>query len=74
MKYDFSNVTPEKLSELFPIILTEHDAAWAERYLAEKALIERILGKENILRIFHYGSTSVPGLIAKPTIDILLGD
>jgi GrpB-like predicted nucleotidyltransferase (UPF0157 family) len=30
-----------------------------------------VIGEENIVRISHIGSTSVPGLKAKPTIDIL---
>lgn len=30
------------------------------------------IGEENILRINHIGSTCVKGLIAKPTVDILL--
>jgi GrpB-like predicted nucleotidyltransferase (UPF0157 family) len=72
MRYDFSGVTPEMRAKLFPIILVEHNPQWFNNYLIEKAFIERILGKENIVRISHYGSTSVPGLIAKPTIDILL--
>jgi Uncharacterized conserved protein len=31
-----------------------------------------LIGTENIARISHFGSTSVPGLMAKPTVDILL--
>ena len=72
MRYDFSGVTPEMRTKLFPVILVEHNPRWFDNYLIEKAFIERILGKENIVRISHYGSTAVPGLIAKPTIDILL--
>lgn len=34
--------------------------------------MERLIGTDNIFRIRHFGSTSVPGLTAKPTIDILL--
>ena len=59
-------------TKLFPIILEEHNPQWFDNYLIEKSFIERVLGKENIIRISHYGSTSIPGLIAKPTIDILL--
>ena len=51
MRYDFSGVTPERLTELFPIILTGHDPQWTHNYLIEKAFIERILGNENIVRI-----------------------
>ena len=67
-----SDMTNEELWQLFPIILVEHDPLWRERYLAEKRVIKTGIGKENILRINHMGSTSVPELIAKPTIDILL--
>jgi GrpB-like predicted nucleotidyltransferase (UPF0157 family) len=41
-------------------------------YSSEKDLIERAVGIQNIVRIRHYGSTSIPGIVAKPTIDILL--
>jgi len=62
----------EELGRLFPIILSEHDPAWAGLYVAERNRIEQAAGRENIVRISHYGSTSVPGLVAKPTIAILL--
>jgi GrpB-like predicted nucleotidyltransferase (UPF0157 family) len=52
--------------------LREHDPAWSEWFIEEKANLERLIGKENIIRISHYGSTAVPGLLAKPTVDILL--
>jgi GrpB-like predicted nucleotidyltransferase (UPF0157 family) len=72
MRYDFSGITPEMRIKLFPIILEEHSPQWFDNYLIEKSFIEGVLGKDNIVRISHYGSTSIPGLIAKPTIDILL--
>jgi GrpB-like predicted nucleotidyltransferase (UPF0157 family) len=62
----------EELGRLFPIILSEHDPAWAGLYAAEQDRIVGAVGRENIVRISHYGSTSIPGLIAKPTIDILI--
>jgi GrpB-like predicted nucleotidyltransferase (UPF0157 family) len=62
----------EELGRLFPIILSEHDPAWAGLYAAERDRIARAVGRENIARISHCGSTSIPGLIAKPTIDILI--
>lgn len=67
-----SEMTNQELWTLFPIILTSHDPAWTERYAQERKRIERTMGEENITRISHIGSTAVPGLIAKPTIDILL--
>ncbi len=71
MREDFSNVSEERLSELFPVILEPYNPEWPVFYSSEKELLESVFG-EKILRISHIGSTSVPGLIAKPTIDILL--
>ncbi len=67
-----SEMTNAELWALFPIILAPHNPAWAQRYESERKRIEHALGKENIARVSHIGSTAVPGLIAKPTIDILL--
>lgn len=61
-----------ELGRLFPIILSDYNPAWPALYSAEKALIESRIGENNLVRISHYGSTSIPGITAKPTIDILL--
>lgn len=68
---DFSKVTPKMLMQLFPVILTEYNPEFKIRYEEEKIFLQEVLG-DNIIRINHYGSTSVKGLLAKPTIDILL--
>ena len=65
-------MTTEELGRLFPIIISEHDPMWHALYLIEKTNLEQMIGLNNIVRINHYGSTSVPNLYAKPTIDILL--
>lgn len=65
-------MTNDELWALFPIILSPHDPAWAARYAQERARIKRVIGKKNVARVSHIGSTAVKGLIAKPTIDILL--
>jgi GrpB-like predicted nucleotidyltransferase (UPF0157 family) len=65
-------MTKEEMLRLFPVILCEHKPEWRDTYLQEKKLIERSVGKQNIVRMSHIGSTAVPGIIAKPTIDILL--
>lgn len=49
-----------------------HDGRWAELYRAEAAAIRAALG-DYVAGIEHFGSTAVPGLIAKPIIDILIG-
>jgi len=65
-------MTKEELWELFPIILSEHNPVWKQNFLTEKAVIEEVVGIENIQRLSHIGSTAVTGLKAKPTVDILL--
>lgn len=52
------------------VVVTEYDPSWAEKFEAEAAKIQEILG-ENCVAIHHIGSTAVPGLAAKPIIDML---
>ena len=54
---------------LQPIVIVEPDPAWPAWYEAEAARVAEVLGAV-VLRIEHVGSTSVPGLPAKPIIDI----
>ncbi len=54
-----------------PIVLAEYDPAWPATYAREASRVHEILGS-TVLRIEHVGSTSIPGLPAKPIIDILL--
>jgi putative glutamine amidotransferase len=49
--------------------LSDHDPAWAQFFEAEAARIREALG-DLMQRIDHVGSTAVPGLAAKPVIDI----
>ena len=53
------------------ILLKPYDDKWPVLFEREKNRISKIL-KERALMIEHIGSTSVPGLTAKPIIDILL--
>jgi len=53
------------------IELAEYDPEWPRLYEREAERIGRALGAR-MLRIEHVGSTSVPGLAAKPVIDIVL--
>jgi GrpB-like predicted nucleotidyltransferase (UPF0157 family) len=54
-----------------PIQLAEYDPEWPGLYDREAARIRSILG-DRALRLEHVGSTSIPGLAAKPIIDIVL--
>jgi len=49
--------------------IEEHDPAWAEHYLRVEDQVRGALG-DRVVTIQHIGSTSVPGLPAKPIIDI----
>jgi GrpB-like predicted nucleotidyltransferase (UPF0157 family) len=53
------------------ITLVEYDPCWPSMFAAEAAGIREVLGPA-ALRIDHIGSTSVPGLLAKPIIDICM--
>jgi GrpB-like predicted nucleotidyltransferase (UPF0157 family) len=53
------------------IHLEEYDPRWPELFKREAKRIRSALG-DKMLRLEHVGSTSVPGLCAKPVIDILL--
>jgi GrpB-like predicted nucleotidyltransferase (UPF0157 family) len=72
MNKPLSEMTLLELWELFPIILKEHNTKYKKWYEDEKSNIFSIVGISDICRINHIGSSAVPGLIAKPTIDILL--
>ena len=53
------------------ITLVEYDERWPDLFEKEAKRIRSILGNK-VLLLEHVGSTSVPGLCAKPIIDILL--
>jgi GrpB-like predicted nucleotidyltransferase (UPF0157 family) len=54
------------------VALAAPDGRWATAYALEEAVIRRMLG-DLALDIQHFGSTSIPGIKAKPIIDILVG-
>jgi GrpB-like predicted nucleotidyltransferase (UPF0157 family) len=54
------------------IELVEYDPTWPRQYEAVAARIRSALGDTAIV-LEHAGSTSVPGLAAKPVIDVVLG-
>jgi GrpB-like predicted nucleotidyltransferase (UPF0157 family) len=56
-----------------PIVIADYDPAWPERFERERAEILRVCGVAPFVRIEHMGSTAVPGLAAKPIIDIMPG-
>ncbi|MYL29595.1 GrpB family protein [Halobacillus halophilus] len=51
--------------------LHHYQHVWPERFAAEKTKIRRCLGKD--YPVEHIGSTAVPGMKAKPVVDLMLG-
>lgn len=54
------------------IVIKDYDPHWAGKFEEEKTRLLNVIGKW-VLEIHHIGSTAVPGLGAKPVIDILIG-
>ncbi len=54
------------------IEIVPYDPLWPGLFLREKEHLEACLPRDLILRIEHFGSTAVPGLAAKPIIDMLV--
>lgn len=67
-----SDLTPEEFQKTFPIVLKPYNPAYRDWYEAEKALILKTVRADDVIRIQHIGSSAVPGLVAKPIVDILL--
>jgi GrpB-like predicted nucleotidyltransferase (UPF0157 family) len=68
--------TPEPAVGIFvgglekqPVVLVDHRPEWAARFAAERVRIQAALGAVAV-RVEHIGSTAVPGLAAKPIVDI----
>ncbi len=55
------------------IHIVSYDPSWSDKFEEEKRLIEKTLGSWIVGGVHHVGSTSVPGLSAKPVIDIMVG-
>ena len=53
------------------IELVDHDPQWKDLFRSERLELEREMG-DLILSIEHIGSTAIPGLAAKPVVDIMV--
>lgn len=56
-----------------PITLSEYNPEWPMKFNQEKDFLTSVIGKYLIGSIEHIGSTAVPGLTAKPVVDIMFG-
>lgn len=52
------------------ITVVDYDPSWPDKFLSEAENVRGIL-KDNLIEIYHIGSTAVPGLAAKPVIDMM---
>ena len=55
------------------VVLVESDERWPALFAAEAARLHVVLGAGLVTAIEHFGSTAIPGLAAKPVVDILVG-
>ena len=54
------------------VALVDPDPAWADQYREMAGWLRHRLGPEIALRTEHYGSTAIPGIPAKPIVDMLI--
>jgi GrpB-like predicted nucleotidyltransferase (UPF0157 family) len=55
------------------VVVVEYTPQWKMLFEQESALLRNVLDRDLVTRIEHFGSTAVPGLAAKPIIDLLVG-
>ena len=72
MGKNLSEMSNDELWQLFPIILKPHNPLYSSWYQEEKRHLNQLINRTDIIRINHIGSTAVHGLLAKPTVDILI--
>ncbi|WP_298341800.1 GrpB family protein [uncultured Algibacter sp.] len=72
MKKTLYDLTKEDWNTLFPIELVDHNTEWKNIYEKEKKRIIQKLGDEIILRVEHFGSSSITGIKSKPYIDLMI--
>ena len=56
-----------------PVVVAPYDPGWPGSFERERAALEEAIGPWAVGGIHHVGSTAVPGLDAKPIVDILVG-
>jgi GrpB-like predicted nucleotidyltransferase (UPF0157 family) len=54
-----------------PVVLVDYDPAWPDRFREQAARLTELLRPWLAAPVEHVGSTAVPGLRAKPVVDIL---
>ena len=64
--------TKKKLAKLMreQIEVVPYDAAWPDRFVELERSLKQLLPRRLVQRIAHIGSTAIPGMSAKPIIDV----
>src|ERR1700744_5460260 len=60
----------EEKPTVIAVQLVPHRAEWADMAKAETARLKKALG-DNLITVHHVGSTAIPGIMAKPIVDLL---
>lgn len=55
------------------IEIAAYDSSWPRKFLEEKAWLLQHLPSDLVYRVEHIGSTAIPGMAAKPIVDLLVG-
>lgn len=58
------------MSDMRNIVVVPYDLHWPEMYRQEAARLSAVFG-QNLIKMHHIGSTSIPGIYAKPVIDMM---
>ena len=66
------DLSKEEIGQLFPIEISAYKDDWPKLFEEERNLINGAVEPGLFSRIEHFGSTSIPGIHAKDTIDILM--
>jgi len=72
MKKNLAEFTRDDFNTLFPVELVDHNPEWKHIFDREKQRILSAVDNQRLLSIEHFGSTSIPGIKAKPYIDMLI--
>jgi GrpB-like predicted nucleotidyltransferase (UPF0157 family) len=51
------------------VMISDYDPTWPDRFAVERDRLLAVVGRA-LLDVYHVGSTSVPGLAAKPIVDL----
>jgi GrpB-like predicted nucleotidyltransferase (UPF0157 family) len=66
MREQLRTTTPRR-----KVIVVPHNPNWKQQYTIEARRLTGVLGPE-VVETYHIGSTAIPGILAKPIIDIMI--